>query len=116
MTNEQLLTIIFSIGGLVLTATIALAGLILAQSRALRSELREGLRAAARERATLRDHMENQIGDVRNQIGDVRNQIGDLRDRTESQNSDLRDRLGRIEGYLDWLRQFFLRDGRGTAA
>ena len=87
MTNEQLLTIIISI----LTATIALGGVILAQSRALRSELREGLREAATERAALRDRM-------------------------ESRNSDLRDRLGRIEGYLDWLRQFFVGGGRGTAA
>ena len=86
MTNEQLVTIIISI----LTATIALGGLILGQSRALRSELREGLREAARERSALRD-------------------------RIESQKSDLRDRLGRIEGYLDLLREFFVGGGRGTA-
>lgn len=98
MTNEQLLTIIISI----LTATIALGGLILAQSRALRSELRDGLREAARERTALREHMDAQIGN--------------LRDRMESQNSDLRDRLGRIEGYLDLLREFFVGSGRGTAA
>ena len=98
MTNEQLLTIIISI----LTATLALGGLILAQSRALRSELRDGLREAARERGALREHM------------DV--QIGNLRDRMESQNSDLRDRLGRIEGYLDLLREFFVGSGRGTVA
>lgn len=98
MTNEQLLTIIISI----LTATLALAGLILAQSRAIRSELREGLREASRERGALRNHV------------DV--QIGNLRDRMESQNSDLRDRLGRIEGYLDLLREFFVGGGRGTAA
>ena len=102
MTNEQLLTIIVSLGGLILTSTVAIVGLILAQSRALRSELREGLREAARERAALRDHVDTPIGT--------------LRDRMESQNSDLRDRLGRIEGYLDLLRQYFLRNGRGTAA
>ncbi len=87
MSNEQLLTIINSI----LTATIALGGLILAQSRALRSELREGLREAAAERTALRDRM-------------------------EAQNSVLRDRLGRIECYLDLLRQFFVGGVRGTAA
>ena len=75
----------------ILTATIALGGLIRAQSRALCSELREGLPEAARERAALRDRM-------------------------ESQNSDLRDRLGRIEGYLDLLREFFVSGGRGTVA
>lgn len=83
MTNEQLLTIIISI----LTATLALGGLILAQSRALRSELKDirselhsGLREAARER------------------------------------TNIRDRLSRIEGYLDLLREFFVGGGRGTAA
>ena len=83
-------------------ATIALGGFILAQTRAIRSELREGLCEAARERAALRDHVDAQI----------RN----LRDRMESQNCDLRDRLGRIEGYLDLLREFFVGSGRGTAA
>ena len=29
---------------------------------------------------------------------------------------DLRDRLGRVEGYLDVLREFFVGSGRGTAA
>ena len=46
MTNEQLLTIIISI-------IIPLGGLILVQSRAIRSELRE----AARERGELRERM-----------------------------------------------------------
>ena len=91
MSNEQLLTIIISLGGLILTVSLALAGLILAQSRAIRSELREGLLEAARERAALRDRMDSQIG-------------------------DLRDRLGRVEGYLDVLREFFVGSGRGTAA
>ena len=52
MPNEQLLTIIVSVGGLILTSTIAIVGLNRAQFRAIRSELRE----AARERAALRDH------------------------------------------------------------
>ena len=37
-------------------------------------------------------------------------------DRLETQVGDLRDRMGRIEGTLDVLRQFFIRNGRGTAA
>ena len=37
-------------------------------------------------------------------------------DGLESQNNDLRDRLGRIEGTLDVLREFFAGPGRGTAA
>ena len=109
MTNEQLLTIIISLGGLILTVAGAIIGVVLVQSRSIRSELRDvrtelnsGLREAARERVALRDHVDTQIGN--------------LRDRMESQNSDLRDRLGRIEGYLDLLREFFLGSGRGTAA
>ena len=94
MSNEQLLTIVASIA----SATIALGGLILAQSRTIRSELRE----AARERTDLRDRMDTQIGD--------------LRDRMDTQIGDLRDRMGRIEGTLDVLREFFVGSGRGTAA
>ncbi|MDE0120860.1 MAG: hypothetical protein OXH92_11920 [Bryobacterales bacterium] len=81
--QDQIITIIVSIGGVILTSTIAIVGLILVQTRAIRSELRDirlELREAARERA------------------------------------EIRDRLGRVEGYLDLLRQFFLGDGRGTAA
>ena len=76
MTSEQLLTIIASLGGLILPVALALATLILAQSRSIRSELRE----AARGR------------------------------------SEIRARLGRIEGYPDVLREFFVGSGRGTAA
>ena len=46
----------------------------------------------------------------------VDRQIGTLRDRLDNQTGDLRDRLGRIEGTLDVLRDFLVRNGRGTAA
>ncbi len=71
---SELITIIGSIGGLILTATVALAGLILTQSRAIRSEL------------------------------------GELRGRIFR----LEDRLARLEGALDVLREFFVSPGRGT--
>lgn len=51
MTNQELLTIIIALGGLILTVGIALAGFILAQSLTTRSERH-----------------------------DIRNQIGELRD------------------------------------
>lgn len=59
------------------------------------------------------DGLESRIGDLRNHVD---TQISDLRDRMGSQNSALADRLERIEGYLDLLQQFFIRDGRGSAA
>ena len=90
MTNQQLLTIIISI----LTATLALAGLILAQSRALRWDI-----------ARMESRFESRMDRVESRLREA------ARERTE-----LRDRLGRIEGYLDLLRQFFLGNGRGTAA
>ncbi len=70
----------------IITAAIALAGLNLFQFRAIRSELRE----AARDRL-------------------------ELRDRIAQIEVSLSERLGRIEGRLDELREFFFRSG-GTAA
>jgi len=90
MTNEQLLTIVISI----LTATLALAGLILPQSRALRRDM---ARMDSRFKSRM-DRLESRLREA-------------ARERTE-----LRDRLGRTEGYLDLLRRFFLGNGRGTAA
>ncbi len=43
-------------------------------------------------------------------------ELMDFRDRMDHQIGDLRDRMGRIEGTLDVLRDFFVRNGRGTAA
>ena len=61
----------------------------------------------------LRDQMDRQIGSLRDHVD---HQIGTLRDRMDDQIGDLRDRMGRIEGTLDVLRDFFVRNGRGTAA
>lgn len=49
-------------------------------------------------------------------IRSVRRELRDSRDRMDDQIGDLRDRMGRIEGTLDVLRDFFVRNGRGTAA
>ena len=64
----------------------------------------------------LREDMKNLHGEVADLREHVDTQLGSLRDRMDSQNGDLRDRMGRIEGTLDVLRQFFIRNGRGTAA
>ena len=56
------------------------------------------------------------IKDLRQDMKDLRVEIGILRDRMDAQNEALRDRMGRIEGTLDVLRDFFVHNGRGTAA
>ena len=56
------------------------------------------------------------IKDLRQDMKDLRVEIGNLRDRMDAQNEALRDRMGRIEGTLDVLRDFFVHNGRGTAA
>ena len=70
--------------------------------RSVRGELRD-----------LRNHVDHQSGTLRDHVD---RQIGTLRDRLDNQTGDLRDRLGRIEGTLDVLRDFLVRNGRGTAA
>ena len=54
--------------------------------------------------------------EFRQDMKDLRVEIGNLRDRMDAQNEALRDRMGRIEGTLDVLRDFFVHNGRGTAA
>lgn len=49
-------------------------------------------------------------------LAGLRGEINDLRERVDNQIGDLRNRMGRIESTLDVLRDFFIRDGRGTAA
>ena len=61
----------------------------------------------------LRDRMDMQFGNFRERMD---SQTGDLRSWMESQTNDLRDRMGRIEGTLDILREYFVGTGRGTAA
>ena len=54
--------------------------------------------------------------ELREEAGGLRGEMNDLRERVDYQIGDLRDRMGRIEGTLDVLRDFFVRNGRGTAA
>ena len=69
----------------------------------------------------------NVRAESRQDMKDLRVEIGNLRDRMDAQNEALcnrmdaqnealRDRMGRIEGTLDVLRDFFVHNGRGTAA
>lgn len=91
ITNEQLLTIILSI-------IIPLGGLILVQSRSLRRDM-----------AQLESRLESRIDRMETRLS------GRI-DGLDAQIGDLRDRLGRIEDYLDLLREFWGGSGRGTVA
>ena len=55
------------------------------------------------------DRME---GRLESRMDGVEKQIGDLRNRLRR----LQERMARLEGTLDVLRDFFVRNGRGTAA
>lgn len=91
MINQQLLTIILSI-------VIPLGGLVLVQARALRQDMTQV-------EARLREDMHQDTAQLHKNMKELRGEV-----------SDLRDRMGRIEGTLDILRQFLLDSGRGTAA
>ena len=64
--------------------------------------------------------MESRMGRMESRligrIDGVESRLATRIDGLESQYSDLRDRMGRIEGTLDVLREFFVGSGRGTAA
>ncbi len=62
---------------------------------------------------SVRSDSQADIKDLRDRMD---RQLGDLRKHLDHQIGDLRDRMGRIEGTLDVLRDFFVRNGRGTAA
>ena len=60
------------------------------------------------ENGNLRDRMDTGFGNLRSHmdtgLGDLRNRMGRLEER-----------MARLEGTLDVLREFFVRNGRGTA-
>ena len=77
----------------------------------------KGIRGDVKE---LRVHIDAEIGNLRDHVD---TEIGNLRDRMDTGFGDLRNRMGRLEermarleGTLDVLRGFFVRNGRGTAA
>ena len=59
------------------------------------------------------DRMESRLA---GRIEGVESRLAARIDGLESQTSDLRDRMGRIEGTLDVLREFFVGTGRGSVA
>ena len=82
-----------------------IVGVMLYLHRANRHDI-NGLRGDI---ADLRGHVDTEIGNLREHMG---NEIGNLRNRM----GRLEERMARLEGTLDVLRQFLVRNGRGTAA
>ena len=67
-------------------------------------------------RTEFRQDMKDLRKDLHQDIKVLRIEIVNLRDRKDAQNEALHDRMGRIEGTLDVLRDFFVHNGRGSAA
>jgi predicted nuclease with TOPRIM domain len=79
----------------------------------LETRLREDMKQL---QTRLREDMKQLQTRLREDMKELRGEVVNLRDRMDSQHGDHRDRMGRIEGTLDVLREFFVRTGRGTAA
>ena len=82
-----------------------IVGVMLYLHRVTRQDIK-GLRGDI---ADLRDHVDTGLGNLRDRmdagLGDLRNRMGRLEER-----------MARLEGTLDVLREFFVRNGRGTVA
>ena len=85
----------------IIAATITLGGLILAQSR-----------AAARERAEIRERMSRLEVSLEKRMARFE---GSLRESMAQMEVSLGERIARIEGTLDVLREYFVGSGRGAA-
>ena len=90
--RQQTFTIIGSVAGTVLAATIAIATLIVTQHDAMR-------RSASEEHAALRGDIVEIRDDIRVVRDDIREVRGDIRE-IRSDISDLRERMARIEVHV----------------
>ena len=84
--------------------------------RNVRTESRQEIKDLRQEMKDVRQEMKDLRQDMKDLRKDFRVEIVNLRDHMDAQNEALRDRMGRIEGTLDVLRDFFVHNGRGTAA
>ena len=95
---DQFTTLIFSMGATILTATLALAGLILVQSRAMRREMTQmESRLGSR-----MDRMETRLGQHTAQVRD------DLK-RLDGRVARLEHGQAKLEGLLEGLREAITR-------
>ena len=91
MTNEQLLTIIVSLGGLILTGGGALASLILVQSRAIRRDMTQ---------------MESRFGD---RMDRMESRLREDLERLDGRVARLEHSQAKLEGLLEGLREAITR-------
>ena len=86
--------IILSLGGLILTATVSLGGLILTQFRSSRRDFDE------------------KLAGIRSDLRDATREIGKNRDRITQVEVSLTERIARIEGNVEMLREYIMGKGR----
>ena len=74
-------------------------------------------------RQQIESRMDRMEARLHQDTAQLRDEVRDLREHVDHQIGDLRERMGRLEermarlgGTLDVLREFFVRNGRGTAA
>lgn len=92
---------LISVLAAVVAVGVSLAGLMLAGWRGVRHEMRD-----------MRHEMREEIHEVRHEMRDVRQEMRDMRNhmgRIDSQISELRARIGHVEGLLQGLRNAFTR-------
>ena len=73
-------------------------------------------RTIRNQRVEMGSRMDRMESRLTGKIEGVESRLAARIDGLESQTSDLRDRMGRIEGTLDLLREFFVGTGRGSVA
>ena len=73
-------------------------------------------RTIRNQRVDMESRMDRMESRLTGKIDGVESRLAARIDGLESRYSDLRDRMGRIDGTLDLLRKSIVGDGRGTAA
>ena len=73
-------------------------------------------RTIRNQRVDMESRMDRMESRLTGKIDGLESHLAARIDGVESQTSDLRDRMGRIEGTLDVLREYFVGTGRGTVA
>ena len=96
----------------IIAATITLGGLILTQSRAAARERAEIRERMARLEVSLGERMAHLEVSLEKRMAKLE---GSLRERMTRMEVSLGERMARTEGTLDVLREYFVESGRGVA-